>query len=167
MRAVKRALAAAWIVCAPATVRAGGAARYPYASPTFAAQRMSCEHGDARACVEAAGQFAWSVDQDRAPLSAQQLHDRAALYARGCELGAQDGCVQLAKALAAGDGVPKDEARARTLADAACKGHEPEGCVVSSWLAQDPVETKPPRKKAPSTKSEKEKEGRAKVKRKD
>ena len=129
--------------------------KYPYDSDMFKIERARCEERhDGPACYGAAVLFDWSPSPyyDGEPLDAEQLRDQIALHQRGCDLGYEQSCVELAKHFALGTGVPRDEDRARQLAARACDakpdgwtdargqyyGAVGAGCVVLSQLTADP-----------------------------
>jgi TPR repeat protein len=62
------------------------------------------------------------------------------LFARACENGETVACVSLGYMYANGEGVARDEERARQLFQVACGRADPIGCEASSQLARrEPV----------------------------
>jgi uncharacterized protein len=95
-----------------------------------------CDLGDGPGCAALATQFF----RGGLPGDAQGVRvspEQGVKYAtRACDLDATLGCALLAKALANGEGVPRDLVRAREVASKACEGSDALGCSVAAQLAR-------------------------------
>ncbi|MEO8703941.1 MAG: tetratricopeptide repeat protein [Kofleriaceae bacterium] len=95
-------------------------------APKQAAFMRACDLKAAGGCIYA-GRALAKTD----PTAAAQL------YQRGCDLGGNVGCFQLAESYLNGTGVTKDVARARALFVTSCEKANAEGCAFASDLFEE------------------------------
>jgi TPR repeat protein len=93
-------------------------------APETASLVRACNHGDARACGNAASTFVNDAGQ---PTSHAELARR--LYQKACSFGRAQRCADLAGFFRAGTGAPKDPGRAKAADKRACDLGRKESCA--------------------------------------
>lgn len=89
----------------------------------------ACTAGNASACTLAADQWFSDVGvRRRDPVQGVKR------FERGCQLGAGDSCVQLARMVEIGNGAPADPARAAAILDASCGAGFGKSCAARAWM---------------------------------